>query len=658
MNAHSIARSVTVPLAEGVLALGLLLAPACGGGGGGGGGSAPATAGTGYGMAPATGPGDVQAFFPAAAGDQWFYNLTTTDSGATTASLGSLQVIGTTLFNTVQALDFRQTSSDGSAALDTYYFESPGGITFLGNGDPTDWLTSTVGPYVQLGFPVAAGPVADFTRTGYSVPDQNGDGRPETLSAHVTVTVADFETVAVPAGTFTGAAKVVSSITGTVTVSGSGAVVPFNSTQTVWAAPGVGVVKQMEDDSVASEVSQTLAEVRGYAIGGARHGMGLPMALSQGQLPGDSDTSDPGRGAVASNGQGFMAVTTWAPAAGGGRRLKASLFDGINPPVTVDATPSSATALTSDAIALAFDGSNYLAACSQNDNSGTYPPLLGVRIGPSGTVLDNGTGFVLAPAGGFNPAAAGDGAGGLVAYNRFDAKSGHHILYGVMVAADGTPGTEFTIMSDPGNSLYGCAVAFDGTNFLVVCRKEIVGTNPYSYDLMGARVSKAGAVLDTPPLTLATASATGYPALAFDGGNYLAAWMDTRNAGQPDIYAARVSPAGTLLDGTAAASGFMVDGGGTLGRSDPAVAFNGSDYLVCWSLGAYLGTGAPCITGVKVTPAGALDGAAFAVSGPPPANAVLASPASAASPQGSAVIWLVNNEAAGTVKEMDGVVAW
>jgi hypothetical protein len=41
--------------------------------------------------------------------------------------------------------------------------------------------------------------------------------------------------------------------------------------------------------------------------------------------------------------------------------------------------------------------------------------------------------------------------------------------------------------------------------------------------------------------------AEAVPAVAFDGANYLVTWMDYRS-GSSDIYAARVTPQGTVLD--------------------------------------------------------------------------------------------------------------
>ncbi|MGE0868687.1 MAG: hypothetical protein AB7P03_09000 [Kofleriaceae bacterium] len=96
-------------------------------------------------------------------------------------------------------------------------------------------------------------------------------------------------------------------------------------------------------------------------------------------------------------------------------------------------------------------------------------------------------------------------------------------------------------------------------------------------DIVGVRFSGAGVKMDGTARTLSNASGQqGNPALTFDGSNYLAVWNDTRNGAQ-DVFAARMSVVGTLLD----ASGLAI----TTAAGDqlrPAAATGGGVSLVVW----------------------------------------------------------------------------
>ena len=102
------------------------------------------------------------------------------------------------------------------------------------------------------------------------------------------------------------------------------------------------------------------------------------------------------------------------------------------------------------------------------------------------------------------------------------------------------------VFPPPTGSQAGLAVGFDGTNHLVVWSDARGGTGQ---DLYGARVSKAGVVLGSAPIVISAASGDEVAAaVAFDGTNYLVVWQDSRGSTGRDIYGARVSPDGTVLD--------------------------------------------------------------------------------------------------------------
>ena len=91
------------------------------------------------------------------------------------------------------------------------------------------------------------------------------------------------------------------------------------------------------------------------------------------------------------------------------------------------------------------------------------------------------------------------------------------------------------------------SVAFDGTNYLVVW----VGLDINDRQIIhGKRISQNGTLLDESPIQVSTEQA-GAPSVAFDGANYVVAWENYRLKTPSDIYGARVSPDGTVLDGEA-----------------------------------------------------------------------------------------------------------
>ena len=91
-----------------------------------------------------------------------------------------------------------------------------------------------------------------------------------------------------------------------------------------------------------------------------------------------------------------------------------------------------------------------------------------------------------------------------------------------------------------------------------------------------------------------------YSAVDWDGQNFLVTWVGDGSLGGLRVYGARVSPAGQVL------GQFTISGSVTL-FANPAVAFNGTNFLVAWSQG-------DDIVANRVTPGGSvLDGTGFTV---------------------------------------------
>ena len=175
-----------------------------------------------------------------------------------------------------------------------------------------------------------------------------------------------------------------------------------------------------------------------------------------------------------------------------------------------------------------------------------------------------------------------------------------------------------------GQQRYAPAVAFDGTYYLVVWQEQRPNA---SRDIYAARVSEAGVVLDLLGIPISKAAGTqSAPAVAFDGSSFVVVWQDDRSAPtRPDVYGARVSAAGVLLD-----PGGIPISSGPGGQLAPAIAGTGSGSLVVWTDGSD-------IRAARVSPAGAVVGPA-GVTVSAAAGAQL-DPAVAFAGPGSLVVW-------------------
>ena len=150
--------------------------------------------------------------------------------------------------------------------------------------------------------------------------------------------------------------------------------------------------------------------------------------------------------------------------------------------------------------------------------------------------------------------------------------------------------------TNPGRS----AIGFDGTNSVVMSCRQI-GT---PQGLFGVILSSRGVALKN--FHIPQAPCPNSAAVGFDGSNYLVVFQQD---GQ--IFGTRVSPSGDVLEGP---GGFAISTGipFSITNFDPAVAFDGINYLVVWTKfdPAFSCSGGICtynlheIFGARVTPQG------------------------------------------------------
>jgi hypothetical protein len=224
---------------------------------------------------------------------------------------------------------------------------------------------------------------------------------------------------------------------------------------------------------------------------------------------------------------------------------------------------------------VAFDGTNYLVVWP--DTRGPSFDVYGARVTQSGTVLDpDGIAITTAANMQESPSVSFDGANYLVVWEDWNSGITREI-YGGRVDPSGNQLDTIPIaISSAGVNEWHWhpSVAFDGTNYLVVWSEwHETGLD----DIYGARVSQSGVVLDTTSIVIfAAPNHQIYPVVSFDGTNYLVAWEDRRS--DSDIYATRVNQSGVVLDTTGIAISATLD----VQEEEPSVAFDGTNYLVVW----------------------------------------------------------------------------
>jgi hypothetical protein len=224
---------------------------------------------------------------------------------------------------------------------------------------------------------------------------------------------------------------------------------------------------------------------------------------------------------------------------------------------------------------IASDGNGFLTVWRDARNSGTHADdPYAARVTRDGTVLDpNGIRLSTSTADAEWPSVAFDGTHYLVVWTA-PVGATQYEVYGTIVATDGSVvAADIPITTTGASYNRVISLAYDGTNFLVVWRTW-VGSH-----IRATRVRRNGATLTsldgTGGFSIATIGGDFYPWVTFGSGQYLVAWHAWGPSGNLDIFAARVSTAGVVLD----PEGFIVSSTPEL-KDHVSVAASGSNYLI------------------------------------------------------------------------------
>ncbi|MBI4508359.1 MAG: hypothetical protein HY698_01905, partial [Deltaproteobacteria bacterium] len=240
-----------------------------------------------------------------------------------------------------------------------------------------------------------------------------------------------------------------------------------------------------------------------------------------------------------------------------------------------------------------FNGTDYLVAWDHGNSNLTYSvatlsQVEGALIGKDGSIKKPR--FTIMP--GDSPAIAQGTSATLVVslcqghlgYCSVRLDSAGNVL-------DGTPLKLNSMASHSAGGLAAPAVAYNKNvgNYLVAF--EVTPSGSWlrnDLELRARRLAEANTLIDTEDKIIKkrenpayTYTSFGDPDAAFDGNNYVVVWRDIESTATPTesaIYYSRISADGALLDGR----GVSLATGGKH-RYDPAVAFDGTNYMVVWA---------------------------------------------------------------------------
>lgn len=624
--------------------LGVLLA-GCGGGGGGG-------------STPPQMTGIPETYYPVLTGTDWVYdvNAVAPDSSVS-AYINEMQITGTQLVAGADAWVFRESNPSGDGvAVDSYYAKDARAFVYLGDNSSASWVNSIIDQvdFMRFDGTFSQTPLLDRKNVDIGT-DLDGDGKHEHVDVKVTGVVEGYETLVLGAGSFSNAARIRYDIVGTLTLSAGGSV-PVTETVHEWRADGIGAIRQLVKATVGTQTSTETSDLRAVSVNGVKGGVFPPRDLLGGLANGDSDATRPGGPALSSDGTHYLLVSNRQGASG---RQWIGQFIAADGTLQQDVVLSGA-ALSSleGAPAVSSDGNTHLVV--MRDEAGLHAQ----RVSRDGTLLNPYPGAVLAASGRFPAVAYGNGQY-LVTYYNYDPVQS--TIRGVLVSSSGVVGADFLI----GTAIAGYsdvpAVAFDGRDFVVVW--ETGSSSLPDHDIVAARVTTAGALLDPVPIAISTAPDMQFaPRVACDPVNCLITWIDRRNyvglnyLAPGDMYGAFITRDGVLLNGPSASGGIALAVGITANSGDSSLAYTASGYILAWSQGAYVNNpGGP--TGVyarRIGTDGNVSPAApgLALSGAPEAYTRLYYPALASISTGTLAVWLNNSEVMGSTKSIRGALVW
>ncbi|QDQ28019.1 hypothetical protein FNU76_17630 [Chitinimonas arctica] len=579
----------------------ILLAPvflvACGGGG---------ANENGQGAAPSTPLGwntnDAGNYFPIIQDSAWIY-WETNNSNSPTKKTHHVEtkVAGLQVSGALSEVKIRERVSVDSVATEYTLQKSGNGI--IAPVQVASWANQH-DMVLDINFSAKQGDAwQTFKKTGLVFHyDIDGDGKRELADIEQSASFDGYENIVTEAGSFEHAVKITTHTKYTTHLSKSGTAFSSISTRVRWFAGGIGLVKQVNTDDVGlpSEDVST-RELKAYDINGKNAGFKFPQILLDDIGTNNSDYEQVlAQPAIASNGHEYMlAATREADAYPYKQSISVARLGGDFSSLgqtTIECSWGCGQA------ALIFGAGKYVVAYNSSYN------VLFQRFQSDGQVIES-AGVPLADRGSAytirrrNPVMAFDGNNYLIVYKLESDVPGADErstgIYGTIISPDGKI-VKSDILIRPTNSMVqSYSVAYGAGAYLVTFasgERSPGRCDMGCEDVLGVRISMDGNVLDSNPIAISTAPDMQInPKVVFDGSNFVVAWQDRRNYQSlptnflpliMDIYATRVSPQGTLMDGDATTGAIAIESN-QAPKQPPALISVKQGVVLAWPAGPY-----------------------------------------------------------------------
>lgn len=223
----------------------------------------------------------------------------------------------------------------------------------------------------------------------------------------------------------------------------------------------------------------------------------------------------------------------------------------------------------------AWNGENFLVVWS-DERKWTGFDVWGARVRSDGAVIDRvGLPLSTQSASEYQPAVASDGSNFLVVWEDHRDGDTKSDIYATRVTAQGEAlDPDGLRISDHPTNEKSPDIAWTGTHYVVVWMDARGGTT----DVWGVRVTSDGEVLDPSAIQLTSAAeAQLLPKVASRGPTSLVVWQDGRSDDGTDVFGARLTSDGEVLDPEGIA---IADTPSK--KITPEIGWGRSSYLVTW----------------------------------------------------------------------------